>query len=458
MELYQVLILSILTASAFALISILNFSNIRKVFKSHLWIHLILGSSLLGHVTISLSRKTPKLFFADIIILIATIYYFLNHAFFKKNLQSSFSYMEKNLVLFLFSYTIYLLFCIVSLYMSLDISRSIVPIIEIIKNVLFFIFAYSLLYKDRDSIFSVIRFFPLIGLAISIITILYSIFYFHIDPLDLFDWGKSYIFKNKVASPLGRNNTIGGILALLLPVSFASAVLFRRSLRFLIYIAIGITTIGLITTSSHGAVLSILLGYLVFYLLFAPIKDKALFVLSILLTFLGLYLFSDLLIINSIHHSQLSLIGRFRLFEDSFSLIRSSFLIGIGKGMTFNYLSIENSHNIFFSVLMEAGFFAALFFLLSYICIVKKAIRSYLHFAKTTDYELTILSRGILISLITAFINSQLEPLMETPIYDVFLFCLIALLYSMLISSPKSHHNVFRHSLTGMDNSSGIYA
>jgi O-antigen ligase len=216
------------------------------------------------------------------------------------------------------------------------------------------------------------------------------------------------------------------MLALLLPLTIASTVIERSGWRkILSYCCILVMGLALLVTSSHGAVLSLILSYLLIAVFFYPLRRKIVILFMVVFAAGILYGLQTPVFKKSYQHAYHSLLGRLGLFQSGWELFEDHFLIGIGRGISRSEITSTNVHNSILTAFLETGIGGGMSFLAILVIVLNRVRKNAISLAYHEEWS--PISKGIFISLGTAVLHSQVEILFEKNLYDLFFWSLAGL-------------------------------
>ncbi len=285
---------------------------------------------------------------------------------------------------------LFLLALLISIIFSTDKLNSLKELYKYISGILIFLFAISLTYEDR---IRAIKAIILAGFLISLLAIYqYFLGFRHI--LDYLARDKTvssfaldYIQRKRVYSPFVTPNTLGGYLAIIIPLILAlwdknnKNILLSPFFFFLISISF-----ALLLTNSLGALLSIFSG-LVIYFHFSSFLNKGYLIKQKNLNKKVLLLTTGFLIIMGLvffirqtapkPHTlpTFSLIMRINYWLEALKIIKAAPWTGVGLG-NFNLAFARYAHNSYLQLWAEMGILGIVSFLWLIIAVFKSAAKN----------------------------------------------------------------------------------
>lgn len=394
--------------------------------QKYIWVWLMLISTLFGSVPLSIGDRTPGIYFSEILLPIL-IFGGMLHIVNKKKAGIFFIH-QKNIPLLPFYY-VYFFFSVVSLFNSSDILRSLVVLKTMVVSAVVFVFVRQLMNQGEVNISKSLELFPYIGLFIACIAI-YSGYLNAGGNFELLlSWDKEYYVKHFIDTYLGRNNYLAGLMVLILPISIMVSNQKRGFRRLVLWLIILVMLIGLLVTSSRGAVAALVFGYLWVYGIELPVKYKIRSALMFLV-FLGLVVIvAPQLLEQTYDRIVISAGSRLFIWRSGLELVFENPLFGIGRGMSRNVFTSTSVHNSMLNAFLEAGFLGGVSFMLligiMYLQMRRNVIQMRLH------ERLSPVTRAIFTSFVVAVVHSMIEPLFETTTYDILFWTLIAISFTL---------------------------
>jgi O-antigen ligase len=284
---------------------------------------------------------------------------------------------------------LFLLALLISIIFSTDKLNSLKELYKYISGILIFLFAISLTYEDR---IRAIKAIILAGFLISLLAI-YQYFFGFRHILDYLARDKTassfaldYIQRKRVYFPFVTPNTLGGYLAIIIPLILAlwdknKKILLNPLFFFLISISF-----ALLLTKSLGALLSIFSG-LVIYFYFSSFLNKDYLIKQKILNKKVLLLITGFLIIMGLvflirqtaskPHAlpTFSLIMRINYWFEALKIIKIAPWTGVGLG-NFNLVFARYAHNSYLQLWAETGILGIVSFLWLIIAVFKSAVKN----------------------------------------------------------------------------------
>ncbi len=284
---------------------------------------------------------------------------------------------------------LFLLALLISIIFSTDKLNSLKELYKYISGILIFLFAISLTYEDRIRALKAII---LAGFLISLLAI-YQYFFGFRHILDYLARDKTassfaldYIQRKRVYSPFVTPNTLGGYLAIIIPLILAlwdknKNIWLNPFFFFLISISF-----ALLLTKSLGALLSIFSG-LVIYFYFSSFLNKGYLIKQknlnkkVLLLITGFLIIMELVFLirqtASKPHTlpSFSLIMRINYWFEALKIIKTAPWTGVGLG-NFNLVFARYAHNSYLQLWAETGILGIVSFLWLIIAVFKSAVKN----------------------------------------------------------------------------------
>jgi O-antigen ligase len=245
---------------------------------------------------------------------------------------------------------LFILALFISVIFSPDRTISINESYKYISGVLFFLVSMSLSYKERGRILlSIVG----AGLLISFLAI-YQYFFVFQHLLNYLSKQKisnefvlDYITRGRAFFPFVTPNTLGGYLAMIIPLTLT----YKN--RFWL---IPLLSFALLLTKSVGAILSIFLASAIYFYLQGKLEKKKILFLSGLVAVLGLIFIARTAFQKQHLQPIFSAITRFNYWQDTLRIIRASPFIGVGPG-NFDLMKSRYAHNSYLQIWAEMGIF-----------------------------------------------------------------------------------------------------
>ncbi|MBL7196793.1 MAG: O-antigen ligase family protein [Candidatus Omnitrophica bacterium] len=250
----------------------------------------------------------------------------------------------------------------------MDKINSLRELYKYISGALIFLFAVSLNYENR---IRVIKTIVLAGFLISLLAI-YQYFFGFRHTLEFLSRNEAissftldYIQRKRVYFPFVTPNTLGGYLAIIIPLIWAlwdrkKKLFLNPSFFFLLTVSF-----ALLLTKSLGALLSIFLGLILYFYLHTQInkgylkrknildKKRLLLIVALLIIIALVFLIRQAGTKQHILPS-FSLVMRLNYWKDTLKIIIASVWKGVGLG-NFNLPVARYAHNSYLQVWAEMG-------------------------------------------------------------------------------------------------------
>ncbi|MGD9015531.1 MAG: O-antigen ligase family protein, partial [Candidatus Omnitrophota bacterium] len=284
---------------------------------------------------------------------------------------------------------LFLLALTISISFSIDRVNSLKELSKYISGILLFLTTISLTYKEKSRLIKAII---LAGFIISLLAI-YQYFFGFRHILDYLAKNKisssfalDYIQRQRVYFPFITPNTLGGYLAMIIPLSFAFRDRQKKTFFNPFFFVLVSAGLGLILTKSLGALISIFLGLLIYFYLHCFLnkdfqrkqkmldKKKLLFISAFLIMIILVFIIRQSATRQHILPS-FSLLMRLNYWRDTLKIIRFVPWTGVGLG-NFNLVSARYEHNSYLQIWAEAGILGIVSFLWLVIAVFKSAIRN----------------------------------------------------------------------------------
>jgi len=217
-----------------------------------------------------------------------------------------------------------------------------------ISGVLFFLVTVSLSYKERERILLSI---VVAGILIGLLAI-YQYFFVFQHLLNYLskqkisnEFALDYINRGRAFFPFVTPNTLGGYLAMIIPLTL--------TYKNKVWITL-LLSFALLLSKSVGAFLSIFLASAVYFYLQGKLEKREFLFLAGLLAALGLIFIARTA--SQKQHLQpiFSVVTRLNYWQDTLRIIRSSPFIGVGPG-NFDLMKSRYAHNSYLQVWAEMG-------------------------------------------------------------------------------------------------------
>jgi hypothetical protein len=420
---------TILGAAVGMLIVILWVGRIISRWRPDHIFSILLFSILMGAVPISLGSKTPNLYFSDLVVVFLLARLFIGRLLSRpSDDRLPPADVAIDIQLFALIAILYLLFVLFSIGISPDPLRSLADIKVLIESLFVFLLVWLSLRDDPEAIQNVMRTTTILGLTIAILTLV-TTYHACQGYLGLmFKWTKSYEIKQSIRLWIGGSNYLGGILAILIPIAVADSFL-SRGLRRLFHGAAGLVMLAAIyVTSSSGSMQSLILGTCLVTLLSLSWRSRL--VASFIVLIGSAMVLSHPEVWNEIYNKYLYSLQRREeaLWLEGWKALIASPLLGIGRGIS-RTLYGRNLHNSILTAFVESGMFAGILFIILLVLVMRRGVLA----SRRTrgDRELSLLARGLQISVAVGIIHSLGEILLEATVYAIVFWLIVAMLYAL---------------------------
>jgi putative inorganic carbon (HCO3(-)) transporter len=155
----------------------------------------------------------------------------------------------------------------------------------------------------------------------------------------------SYLSRRRAFLPFVTPNTLGGFLAMIVPLTFS----FKHKNWLILLLSF-----ALFLTKSLGAFLSFFCGLIIYFILKGRLEKKRIILLITLLVIFGLLLI--LRTSQQKYHLQpiFSTLMRLSYWQGALKIIQAHFLTGVGLG-NFNLMQTRYAHNSYLQIWVEVG-------------------------------------------------------------------------------------------------------
>ncbi len=245
---------------------------------------------------------------------------------------------------------------VISILLSLNKLNSFKELYKYVTGLSLFLIASSLNYKDKTRLIRVIVF---AGFIISLLAI-YQYFFGFKHILEYIHKAKitcpfalDYISRKRIFFPFVTPNTLAGYLIMIIPL----ALIYQDKILLIIPLFF-----ALLLTQSLGALLSLLLGLLIYFYLRGKLKKrKILFLLSLLIITGVVFITRS---ITQLQHAKpcFSIMMRLNYWQETLKIIKAHPLTGVGLG-NFNLPESRYSHNTYLQICSEIGILGIISFL-----------------------------------------------------------------------------------------------
>lgn len=244
-----------------------------------------------------------------------------------------------------------ILFClalIISVVFSINKLDSLKEIYKYIAGLLLFLVAASLTYKDKVRLIHAII---LAGFVISLLAI-YQYFFGFRHILEYLASNKisspfalDYIQRKRVYFPFVTPNTLGGYLAMIIPLALTH----KNRIWLIIPLSF-----ALLLTKSLGAFLSLFLALVIYFYLQGKLRKKGVLFLAGLLIIIGLVFMARSSAQKQHLQPIFSTMMRLNYWRDTIEMIKAKPLTGVGLG-NFNLTLSRYAHNSYLQIWAEMG-------------------------------------------------------------------------------------------------------
>lgn len=267
--------------------------------------------------------------------------------------------------------------------------------------------------------------------------------------VDLLQWNAYYsdgLGMGRLTTLLGRSNAYAGLLTLALPIILMFAVIERKKINKIFYLAtIIVLTISLILTASKGGLLTFLIQ-IILMLALLMLKFNFLKSLKVIITSFGLltivflafykYIFDYIVFISARFEGILSTnstIERVEIWDAALSLFEENIIFGVGFGnFSYVYPEYNHVHNLYLETLVEGGVIGFIPFIGIIFIILFKCTQ----LINSDNSATSIIGIGFFCSIFGVFFNNAFEPLHSSFLlsgfsYGWFFWLFIAMLFAM---------------------------
>jgi O-antigen ligase len=188
------------------------------------------------------------------------------------------------------------------------------------------------------------------------------------EKIILSSFALDYIQQKRVFFPFVTPNTLGGYLAMIIPLILA----LLNKKNFLLLVSV---SFALLLTKSLGALLSLFLGLVIYFYLQGKLEKRRFLFFFGLLVIIGLVFITRSTVPK--YHLQpiFSTTMRLSYWKDTLKIIKTSPLFGIGLG-NFNLVSVRYAHNSYLQIWAEAGILGIFSILWLISVVLKSAIKN----------------------------------------------------------------------------------
>jgi hypothetical protein len=390
---------------------------------------ILLFSILMGGLPIAVGSKTPNLYFCDLVVIFLLARLLMNRLLDRQprgNLPRPAG--ETGIRAFALTAILYFFFVLASTWISPDPLRSIGDIKVLIESLAVFLLAWSSLRDDPDAIQNVMRATTVFGFVIAILTLVTTYHAVGGQAGLMFHWTKSYEMKQLIRLWIGGSNYLGGIMAILLPLAVVNSALARGRYRVFFSAASVVMLAAIYVTSSSGAMLALVFGTLLMTLLTLSWRSKmaAVYIMVIVGAVIMLHpeFWTEIYdkYFYSLHRREEA------LWLEGWRALNASPLLGIGRGIS-RTLYGKPLHNSILTAFVESGVLAGTLFIVLLVLIMR---RGFLASRWTRGNKgLSLMARGLQISVAVGVFHSLGEILLEATVYAVVFWLLIGMLYAL---------------------------
>ncbi|MCM8780437.1 MAG: O-antigen ligase family protein [Candidatus Omnitrophica bacterium] len=265
----------------------------------------------------------------------------------------------------------------ICLIFSQDRITSAKEIYKYIGGIILLVFTASLPTSEKNR---VISYLVNVGLIISLLAIYqYTFGFSHLvnytgkkEITDLFTL--DYISRRRPFLPFVTPNLLGGYLAMIIPLGL----IYKKKIWIVIPIAV-----ALVLTASLGALLSLLVGLILYFYLKGGLNQKSIVPIFVILAIISLvFIFRSS---AQKYHTQpiFSTLMRLNYWQDSLKIIKKYPLIGVGLG-NFNLANSRYAHNSYLQLWAEMGVLGIIAFLWLVVAILKYNLERLKNHNRTT--------------------------------------------------------------------------
>lgn len=263
---------------------------------------------------------------------------------------------------------LFILALIISVTFSYNKIISIKELYKYITAILLLLISISLSYQDKIWI---VRCIVLSGFIIALLAI-YQYFWGFEHLLGYIEKGRisdsftlDYINRKRVFFPFVTPNTLGGYLAMIIPLTL----IHKYRIWFIIPLSF-----ALLLTKSLGALLSIFIGLGVYLYLQGKLKKKGALLLIGLVAIIGLVFILRQATTKEHVLPAFSLTMRLNYWQDTLKIIKTTPLSGVGLG-NFNLEASRYAHNSYLQIWAEMGILGIASFLWLIIAVFKSSLK-----------------------------------------------------------------------------------
>lgn len=395
----------------------------------------LLFSLLLGSFPVDFGSKNYNFFYSEIVFAGVFAVAFSQHLLGRIK-RNQMDWIPRSILPVVFWTGLYFGFSTLSsVLISTDLLRSLVVLKQIAEGLLLLMTVWTLLRGNKRAVEGIVAGLPMLGLGIAVVTLYSGYVNSSGDLGELFSWDKSYFTKNLVESYLGRNNYLAGLMVLLLPVSIAVGRTQRGARRWVTWGCIVAMLIGVLATSSRGAVAALVGTYFLWIIMVSSWMMRLRLLLFCVAFFGALYAVAPETIFNTLSTASLSYNGRVILWQTILPQFMNSPFLGLGRGVIRTETG-GDLHNSLFRAFFEAGILGGLAFMALMITIFFGLYRSW--FILTRSDKWGVIQQGVFYSVVVAIIHSLGEPLLENTLYDLVFWSIVGIGYAL----PRVRFNV----------------
>lgn len=264
---------------------------------------------------------------------------------------------------------LFILALIISIGFSYNKVISIKELYKYITAILLLLISISLSYQDKIQI---IRCIVLVGFIISVLAI-YQYFFGFQHILDYIAKTKitdsftlDYINRKRAFFPFVTPNTLGGYLAMIIPLAFS----YKNKIWFIIPLSF-----ALLLTKSLGALLSIFIGLGIYLYLQGKLKKRGILFLTGLLAMIVLVFILRQTATKEHILPTFSLAMRLDYWIDTLRIIKNSPWTGLGLG-NFNLKVSRYAHNSYLQIWAEMGILGIISILWLIVMVFKSVLKN----------------------------------------------------------------------------------